>query len=496
MKENNEDRTDPFIEASDFQQPSEEEIVYENEYAKLTCIAVAGGKKLKWVAKDRLIEQKPKLNELLKRVLPLLPFAEDLLLHEAGFTTELFEQTVQDVLCELSLAEMLEAVADVYTIEHDLASKAEVKVSKVSPSKVLFKDTNETSIGGYRWFKLGFFSLEDTIEAESASFELTRNLAEIFVDELKRRNRSKDHPRGFRHNVEIARKLMKQIGKDPSKAGEIVSRLSLNLEVASLTHKGLIRPQNEDALLTAISELNGLGYSYQLLAVADGMGGHAAGEVASNLCLELLRCYAPSWALAKSAGASDKDMLRIILEHIKLVNGELVETSEKLAGARGMGTTLTGLYFCYYNQAEKQIHRRSMSSFVFNVGDSRTFAVGYNGVKALTKDHSFVQELVDAGKITEDEAFHHPQKNIVSQAMGTNRNIKPDVFGLHFPLDAFIVIASDGLTDLVHKRELEQIARNADTSEELANSYLSAALKAGGTDNISIIVVKPQLLEP
>ena len=114
-------------------------------------------------------------------------------------------------------------------------------------------------------------------------------------------------------------------------------------------------------------------------------------------------------------------------------------------------------------------------------------------MRPLTRDHSLVQELLDRGNITEEEAFSHPQKNIITRALGTQQDVEADTFALAVPLDAYIVMASDGLTDLVRSERLIELAAEADDAQELAEKYLAEALAAGGTDNISLIVLEPHL---
>ncbi len=482
------DKTDPFITVEG---DLTEKTIYETEVAKLQRLSPRDTELVKWTAKEKFKENAGWLDEILMAGVRCFDWVEDLLLDEKGFTADGFTGTLRGQVRDLSLAEMLDVLSDTFRLEARIWEHTKTGFQNPDTEKIYLKDINPTSLSGYRFHKLRFYSLEDLQHLESASHDLTLQIAEILRDELSCRVQTASP---FKENVEKCLTLVDGILRNPDGAGDLLSRASVKLEVANLTHVGRVRSNNEDALLVERSALLEMGRSYTLLAVADGMGGHAGGEVASTLALELLRCYAPAWALAVQCKEDIRELAQLMREHIKMVNQEVLGVSERAPDLQGMGTTLTGVFACHRGDACEKAGLRSFSMEVFNVGDSRTFKVGFRGYAPLTRDHSLVQELVDAGKITEDEAFQHPQKNIVSQAIGTGNEVKPDVFTLSLPLDSFIVIASDGLTDLVHPTKLEELASEAKTPDELTEAYLSSALNRGGTDNVTMIAIKPVLL--
>jgi protein phosphatase len=114
-------------------------------------------------------------------------------------------------------------------------------------------------------------------------------------------------------------------------------------------------------------------------------------------------------------------------------------------------------------------------------------------LRPLTRDHSYVQQLIDSGSLTEDEAYEHPRRNVISQGMGIAPEVKPDVACFEMPLDAYTVICSDGLTDLVRKPRLIELAGEAESTDALAGALVREALAEGGKDNVTVIVLTPRV---
>ena len=215
------------------------------------------------------------------------------------------------------------------------------------------------------------------------------------------------------------------------------------MSVATRTHKGRIRSSNEDSLL--------LERPY-LFAIADGMGGYNAGEVASRLALEKLK-------------AEKEDLIRY-------------EKARSDASLEGMGTTLCGIYFTGTGKG-----------YVFNVGDSRVYLLRKDQLKQITRDHSLVAEMVENGEISQEEAFNHPRKNMLTRGIGVDEKVNGDVFVIDVYTDDIILLCSDGLTDMLHDDEIRERLRTEDP-EEAADSLLSRSLENGGRDNISFIILK------
>ena len=236
------------------------------------------------------------------------------------------------------------------------------------------------------------------------------------------------------------------------------------MSVATRTHRGRVRKNNEDSLL--------LERPY-LFDIADGMGGYNAGEVASKLALEKLKSEKED-LYGKNGFALVSKLYQIMRD----INGEVYEKAKSAFALEGMGTTLSGIYF---NGKGK--------GYVFNVGDSRVYLLRQNQLKQITRDHSLVAEMVENGEITQEEAFNHPQKNMLTRGIGVNKNVNGDVFVIDIYTDDIILLCSDGLTDMLHDREIAEYLQIQDTQAS-ADALLSASLEKGGRDNISFIILK------
>jgi protein phosphatase len=225
---------------------------------------------------------------------------------------------------------------------------------------------------------------------------------------------------------------------------------------AALTVVGRVRQHNEDALLCQPR----LG----LWAVADGMGGHRRGEVASALGLETLR---------KRIARGD-DLLRAI----HCANEAILSAAKKDDGSRGMGTTLVAVRF---QGADFQLAW---------VGDSRAYRVGAGSIEQLSRDHSWVQAMVDAGRMSPEEAGRHPRRNVVTQCLG-QEGLDLDVDSLEGTLGngELLLLCSDGLTRELSDARIQEICARAGTLEDLVSELVDTANRMGGNDNISCIVL-------
>lgn len=228
-----------------------------------------------------------------------------------------------------------------------------------------------------------------------------------------------------------------------------------------VTHTGLVRNQNEDTIRVANGDCG-------LYILADGMGGHLAGEVASSMTADeiekrLSRCGEPS--------------TEILREAIAQANAIVYEKQLTVPEMRGMGTTLTVLW-------EGREH-----VYIGHVGDSRAYLFRDGMMRQMTEDHSLVGELLRAGAITPEKARTHPQRNMITQAVGTDISVHPDVFQIiKTPGDKWL-LCSDGLTDMVEDQWIAQTIAQKDASAA-AQMLLDEALKNGGKDNISVILLE------
>jgi PPM family protein phosphatase len=224
---------------------------------------------------------------------------------------------------------------------------------------------------------------------------------------------------------------------------------------------GRARNLNEDAICLAPP----------VFAVADGMGGHAAGEVAASLALEQLSHLAGR----EDLGPSD------LLAAIEAGNDAILAWSADRTETVGMGTTLTGV--CLGSIAN------SPHWFVFNVGDSRVYRLISGVLTRVTVDHSEVEELVTAGTISVDAARSHPRRNVVTRSLGTDPAPVPDIWVLPASEGDLFMICSDGLPLEVAEADIAAAIARGDSPQETADALVQMALAGGGRDNVSVVIV-------
>ena len=231
-----------------------------------------------------------------------------------------------------------------------------------------------------------------------------------------------------------------------------------------ITDTGKVREHNEDSV-TIINNNN----NEYLMAVADGMGGHRAGEVASNLAIKHLE----NEFFALESIGSKTDAVIWLKQMVDKINELIIEYSERYPDSKGLGTTLVVAIV-----TENYI-------LVGNIGDSSGFAMKENKLYKVTHDHTLVNLLAEAGKITEQEAMNHPKKNILMKALGALEEIDIDVFDVDMSVDK-ILLCSDGLTNLVTIDQIEKILNSDLNYEDHIIRLVKKANNRGGIDNISI----------
>ncbi|MCY6372362.1 Stp1/IreP family PP2C-type Ser/Thr phosphatase [Clostridium ganghwense] len=235
-----------------------------------------------------------------------------------------------------------------------------------------------------------------------------------------------------------------------------------NCSVGYLSDKGNIREINEDYL--GFYE----DHKVKLYVIADGMGGHNAGDVASKVAVESCINYIKQLK-------EIKDIDKVLREAITYANEIVYEKSKANDNLKGMGTTITACFML-----EKEV-------VIANVGDSSCYAVTENRIEKITKDHSLVQELIDDGSITEQEALTHPNKNIITRALGTRKTVEIDIFTRKTDEIQKFILCTDGLTNEVNKKEMYDIILKNDNNDA-CRVLIEAAKNKGGRDNISVIV--------
>jgi len=245
------------------------------------------------------------------------------------------------------------------------------------------------------------------------------------------------------------------------------------LEHHGITDPGKVRRNNEDSLLVAE------GRDETLFVVADGIGGFEAGEVASSIAINVLKDVAPK---APLEGA------------IREANRRILETAREDEKLSGMGTTVVAMRFGG-TEEEPAVE-------ISHVGDSRAYLLRGGDLRALTEDHSLVAELVRSGDLTRAQASEHPQKNLITRALGAEEEVEVDTTILPIEAGDRLILCSDGLSDMVSEpRILELLTSFPEDPERAARALVNAALDAGGVDNVTVVVVdvkeeNPHLAEP
>ncbi|MEY2959373.1 MAG: hypothetical protein RLZZ01_1941, partial [Actinomycetota bacterium] len=236
------------------------------------------------------------------------------------------------------------------------------------------------------------------------------------------------------------------------------------IRYGSCTHQGMLRMQNEDHAHAGDG----------LFVVADGMGGHLAGEVASEMAVDTLRLRLP---------ADRPNGIRDLVDAVAEANLAIYQDSIEDPNRSGMGTTITAVAVIADPHDGEALG-------IANVGDSRTYLVRHQRLRQLTIDHSYVQELVAEGAITRDEARDHPRRNIVTRALGIEPVIPVDAWSMPLIRGDRIVLCSDGLVDEVHDDDILSILlTHADDPQAAAEALVDAANEAGGRDNTTVVVL-------
>ncbi|MDQ3833606.1 MAG: Stp1/IreP family PP2C-type Ser/Thr phosphatase [Actinomycetota bacterium] len=235
----------------------------------------------------------------------------------------------------------------------------------------------------------------------------------------------------------------------------------LFLEHHGVTHPGKVRNNNEDSLLV------GEGRDETLFVVADGIGGFEAGEVASSITIDVLKDIVPVGSLEDAIREANRRILAA------------AKSDERLSG---MGTTVVALRF---GGTESE-----PAAEISHVGDSRAYLLRDGELKPITEDHSLVAELVRSGDLTRDEASEHPQKNLITRALGAEVEVEVDTTVLPIRSGDRFILCSDGLSDMIPEtRMLDLLTFSPEGPEKAAQTLVSAALEAGGTDNVTVVVV-------
>lgn len=260
--------------------------------------------------------------------------------------------------------------------------------------------------------------------------------------------------------------------------------LAVQLHIGKQTDVGRARPLNEDSILVLESTWSNRSINQPLclLVVADGMGGHQGGEIASGLAVQTIGRLAFQNLLPVASGLEEGqiDSGAWLQAAVQAANQTIMQ--QRLQAETDMGSTLVAAIL---------IHD---TAYIAHVGDSRAYHLHQNGIHQLTTDHSLVERLVATNQISREEARHHPQANVVYRTLGDKPQVEIDLQVFPVPPDDYLLLCSDGLSDMLRDEEIHAIVMAAASPQTACTELINAANKAGGADNISIILVRLQLL--
>ena len=238
---------------------------------------------------------------------------------------------------------------------------------------------------------------------------------------------------------------------------------SSKMQIESITHRGLYRTNNEDRfLITARDD------DHALLAIADGMGGHAAGEIAAQIAVDCLGEFNPG----------DSDIIAEIVNRIEQAQRSILERSSLDRSLRGMGTTLTAMFI------------DGKSAFWAHVGDTRIYHLREGSLTRITEDHTFPGMLLKKGEITREQARFHPYGNVLTRCLGCGEQHEPDSGAFDLRDGDLVLLSSDGLHDLMADEQIADILSAHIPLKDKLNQMVSLCLEAGGRDNITAVIAR------
>ncbi|MFN2746180.1 MULTISPECIES: Stp1/IreP family PP2C-type Ser/Thr phosphatase [Bacillus] len=242
------------------------------------------------------------------------------------------------------------------------------------------------------------------------------------------------------------------------------------MKTALKTDRGKIRPHNEDAA-DIFTEKEG----YVFAVVCDGMGGHLAGDVASKMAVSSLRDI---WEQTEDIPASPAESEAWLKEQISAVNQKLYDHARAHEECQGMGTTVVCALY------------EGKTLTVAHIGDSRCYLLHQDSLTQLTEDHSLVNELVKTGGISKEDAEHHPRKNVLTKALGTDPDVQVEAHTFEIEPGDQVLLCSDGLTNKVDDQTLQEMLEASSSPEEKAERLVQAANDNGGEDNITVAILE------
>lgn len=241
------------------------------------------------------------------------------------------------------------------------------------------------------------------------------------------------------------------------------------MRMVSRTDVGRIRTVNEDRAV-----VQHLASGYSLAIVADGMGGHQAGDVASQMAIEIIGQELENIP----ASIPLEERRQRLVSAVHTANTQIYQVSVEQEQYKGMGTTVVAAL------------ATDQDMLIAHIGDSRAYKLNGDTLVQLTADHSLVNELVKSGQITPEEASHHPRRNVLLRALGTEPEIETDVTHVELVRGDVFILCSDGLSNLIESETIASILHHHDNLESAADLLVRSALQAGGDDNITVVLMQ------
>lgn len=242
------------------------------------------------------------------------------------------------------------------------------------------------------------------------------------------------------------------------------------MEIWGATDQGMVRKQNQDTY-----RWKSLGNTQFLAVVCDGMGGARSGDVASRLAAEVFEKVVVQGVKAEM---SQTEIVEILVDSVKSANRAVYEQSLLSPDFKGMGTTLVAVFL------------QGQAAYIINVGDSRCYYISDGQVAQITEDHSVVGLMVARGQISEEEARIHPNKNLITRAVGTESEVECDCFYLTMDEGEYLLLCSDGLSNMVSKSELLYEITHSEQGLKCCENLIDIAKQRGAPDNVTVVLLR------
>lgn len=240
------------------------------------------------------------------------------------------------------------------------------------------------------------------------------------------------------------------------------------VQIGFKNDKGIRRTNNEDACFIVPSD--------DVYIVADGVGGNNAGEIASRTAVSIIAEYVKEHPISEVK--DENELSSYFMKCLEKANTEIYALARKFDSNKGMATTIVVAYL------------KDDRAYIVNVGDSRAYLIRDGRMNQVTEDHTYVNELVKNGIITEEEGERHPKRNIITRALGGDALVEPDIFRIGIKKDDVLLLCTDGLYNEVSEDKIVSIISEADSMTDACRLLVNAANRSGGRDNITVICLK------